>query len=584
MISPKTETKVSPPRSYGWIAEYADENHLLEACRKVRDSGYTRTDAFAPFPVHGIDEALGIKPTVLPWIVLCFGLSGMSLACLMEWWMNAVSYPYIISGKPFFSLPAFIPVMFESTILFSVFSSFIAMILLNGLPKFSNPVFTNPKFDRATDDRFFLWVDSRDKYFNSDKVKTLLESTSPLSVDVVKEDDSSDVVPSSVWRFVAALILITLIPAAMVLRMRASKAEEPRWHVFFDMDFQPFKKAQDTTSIFADNRASRPPVQGTIARGDLEETDPYYLGYTPEDLALNALPAATRMVALQDDKQDEKKDEKSSDKQDDQSDAKSSDDRAATAARPDEGQAPAPVTKGGAAKDADKKSQDDAKGDDKPKAEKKPADDKKADDKKAESKPVDDKKANDKKAAAAKPAADEKKPAADKPAQEKTPAGKSAEEKPAVEQAHPNEPGAPAGSTAATEPERPWLTEFPFDSADEKMMALGKLKFETNCAVCHGFAGDGDGLVSQRALQLAQGYWVQPTNLHEPRVEKQPVGKIFDTITNGRGKMAPYGPVLNPKERWAIVLYVKALQRARNATLDDVPETQRAKLTAAPNK
>lgn len=567
MISPKTETKVSPPRSYGWIAEYADENHLLEACRKVRDSGYTRTDAFAPFPVHGIDEALGIKPTVLPWIVLCFGLTGMTLACLMEWWMNAVSYPYIISGKPFFSLPAFIPVMFESTILFSVFSSFIAMILLNGLPKFSNPVFTNPRFDRATDDRFFLWVDSRDKYFNSDKVKTLLESTSPVSVDVVKEDDSSDVVPSSVWRFVAALILITLIPAAMVLRMRASKSEEPRLHVFFDMDFQPFRKGQRTTSIFADNRVSRPPVQGTIARGDLEQSDPYYLGYTPEDLALNAPPAATRMVALQDKEQDDKQDDKSDDKKNDKSSDKSGDkEGAATAARPDEGKAPAPAAKGGAAKDADKKSQDGAK----PKAEKKPADDKKAD--------------GAKKPASEKKPADQKKPAADKPAQEKPADGKSAEEKPAVQQAHPNEPGAPAGSTAENAPEHPWLTEFPFDSADEKMMALGKLKFETNCAVCHGFAGDGDGLVSQRAFQLAQGYWQQPTNLHGPGVEKQPVGRIFDTITNGRGKMAPYGPVLTAKERWAIVLYVKALQRARNATLEDVPETQRAKLTAAPNK
>jgi mono/diheme cytochrome c family protein len=128
------------------------------------------------------------------------------------------------------------------------------------------------------------------------------------------------------------------------------------------------------------------------------------------------------------------------------------------------------------------------------------------------------------------------------------------------------------------------VTEFPFASADEKMMALGKLKYETNCAVCHGFAGNGDGLVSQRALQLAQGYWVQPTSLHEPRVQKQPVGKIFHTITNGRGKMGAYGPVLNAKERWAIVLYVKALQLSRDAKEEDVPESQRAKLTATPAK
>ncbi len=155
MSSPKKEKQISPPRSFGWMAEYEDDAQLLDACRKVRDAGYTRTDAFAPFPVHGIDEALGIKPTVLPWITLCCGLTGLSGALLMEWWMNAVSYPYIISGKPFFSLPAFIPVMFECTILFSAFSTVIGMILLNGLPKFSNPVFTNPRFDRATDDASF---------------------------------------------------------------------------------------------------------------------------------------------------------------------------------------------------------------------------------------------------------------------------------------------------------------------------------------------------------------------------------------------------------------------------------------------
>lgn len=429
------------------MAEYSDEHELLEACRKVRDSGYTRTDAFAPFPVHGIDEALGIKPTILPWIVLCMGLTGLTGATLMEWWMNAVSYPYIISGKPFFSLPAFIPVMFESTILFSAFTAFFSMIFLNGLPRFSNPVFTNPKFDRSTDDRFFLWVDSRDKYFNSDKVKSLLESTSPLGVDPVKEDDSSATVPFFIWKIAAAVILFGLIPGAVILRMRASTSEAPRWHVFFDMDFQPKKKAQQTSTLFADNRASRPPVEGTIARGDLTEADPYYTGIMPKEVALLESTVPARMVSLQD-------------------------------------------------------------------------------------------------------------------------AGAPAQANAATQ----------AGAPAAVEP--PWITEIPISAIDDKVMALGEKKFETTCVICHGVAGNGDGLASQRALQLAQGYWVQPTNLHEPRVEGQPVGKIFDTITNGRGKMGGYGPVLSPKERWAIVLYVRALQRSRNASPADLPESQKAKLTA----
>jgi mono/diheme cytochrome c family protein len=489
------------------MAEYADENHLLEACRKVRDSGYTRTDAFTPFPVHGIDEALGIKPTVLPWIVLCFGLSGLSLALVMQWWTNAYDYPYIISGKPYFSLPAFIPVTFELTILFSAFSTFLGMIALNGLPKFSNPVFTNPKFDRATDDRFFLWVDARDKYFNSDKVKSLLESTQPLDVDVVREDESSAEVPSFIYRTAAAVILISLIPAAVVLRMRAARSESPRLHVFFDMDFQPKKKAQQTTTLFADNRVMRQPVTGTIARGDLENSDPYYLGYVPENLTLLPTAATARLVRVQDATQE-----------------------------------PALPDDAGLSEGADTPAQ-------------------------------------------AASATAEPTEAADKPAERALEAAARGE---ATAQSQGGDgPGVtgqpPAPSTAAEEPEKNWIKEFPEGLViDQKLMDLGRLKFNTSCSVCHGFAGDGDGLVSRRALQLAEGYWTPPTNLHESRVREQPVGKVFDTITHGRGKMGGYGPALTPKERWAIVLYIRALQRSRNASEGDLDERERAALVAAP--
>ncbi len=95
----KPEKKDKPPKAYGWMAEYSDDNQLLDAARKVRDSGYSRTDAFAPFPIHGIDEALGIKPTVLPWFTLVAGATGTLTALTMEYWMNAVDYKYIISGN-----------------------------------------------------------------------------------------------------------------------------------------------------------------------------------------------------------------------------------------------------------------------------------------------------------------------------------------------------------------------------------------------------------------------------------------------------------------------------------------------------
>ncbi len=109
---------------------------------------------------------------------------------------------------------------------------------------------------------------------------------------------------------------------------------------------------------------------------------------------------------------------------------------------------------------------------------------------------------------------------------------------------------------------------------------MGKKKFETNCAVCHGYAGYGDGLVSQRAANLAQGYWLQPTSMHEERIQKQTVGRIYYTVTNGKGKMAGYASSLTPRERWAVVLYVRALQRSQNAKIEDVPEPRRAELTS----
>ena len=515
------------------MAEYADENQLLEAARKVRDSGYTRTDAFTPFPVHGIDEALGIAPTVLPWIVLSAGLTGLGTALLMQWWMNAVDYPYIISSKPYFSLPANIPVTFELTVLFSAFTAFFAMLGLNGLPRFSNPLFANPKFDRSTDDRFFLWVDSRDKYFNSAKVKSLLESTQPLGIDEVREDDSPTEIPRAFYYVAFTVILVSLVPASIVLRMRSSRAEGARWHVFFDMDFQPKKKTQQGTTLFADGRVMRPPVAGTIAQGDLELSDPFYLGYDPDKSVSLEKSTDVRLVSFS---QDESK-----------------------AASPDAGQPPAPAARIETASKTEAPVKSEA--------------------------PV----------STGTPAAVEAKSTSVAPAGENSSAEKKLEE-PAAHLAPTPAPSPsaqphgdtghalPAGQTAtapaAGEVNLPWITQFPL-TIDSKLLELGKKKFDINCAVCHGYAGNGDGLVSQRAFQLAQGYWVQPTSLHDDKVATQPIGKIFYTITNGKGKMGSYGSVLTPEERWAIVSYVRSLQESRNATIEDVPEAMRAELAGS---
>jgi mono/diheme cytochrome c family protein len=543
MSDHKPEKKVKPPQAFGWMAEYDDENKFLEAARKVRDSGYTKTDAFAPFPVHGIDEALGIKPTVLPWFTLIAGATGTTTALVMQIWMNAVDYPYIISGKPFISLPAFIPVTFELTVLFAAFTTVFAMLGLNGLPKFSNPVFTNPKFDRVTDDRFFIWVDSRDKYFNSDKVKALLENTSPLNVEEVREDDSTTEIPRQLIVTIATLIIATLIPAVLVWNIRAVNSESPRWHVFFDMDFMPYRKAQKETTIFADGRTQRPPVAGTVARGAAMSEDPYYMGYTP-DGSLAAQPAIEspliRLVS-----QDE-----------------------AVVQPPSEPPAEPAATDPPAPEPAPEKT--DPPATEPPAAETPAKTDPPATEPPATEPPAAEAPAKTESPATEPPATTEVKPAEAKPETPVAPAKATDEPKPEVAaEKKPADTNPPAAQTAV--PDRNYLTKLPEQlEANDELFALGRRKFEQVCSACHGFSGFGNGLVSKRAEAIQASYWLQPTSVHDERILKQPIGQVYYTITNGKGKMAGYGSTLNVKERWAVALYVKALQRSQHAEESDL--------------
>ena len=281
---------------HGTYAEFDAVDTLLAACRRVRDAGYLKTDAFTPFPVHGIDKALGIKPTVLPWIALACGLMGTTIGLTMQVWMNTIDYPYIISGKPFFSMPAFIPVSFELTILLASFGAFFGMLALNGLPKFSNPMFTDPRFDRATDDKFFLFIDAADSRFNHSGVTKLLGDLGGTHIQDVYDDNSSTAIPKPLFIILGSVIFLSLIPLLLVARMRVTTSGSPRFHVFYDMDFSPAKGAQSTSSLFADARAMRFDVPGTVAVGQLDEELDFYTGIDMEKLSRQDQGRATRLV------------------------------------------------------------------------------------------------------------------------------------------------------------------------------------------------------------------------------------------------------------------------------------------------
>ncbi len=154
----------------GWFETAAD---LYHACEKLRDAGY-KMDAHTPFPVHGLEKAMGVPPSKLPWIVLGGAFFGGTGAFTLQWWIHAVEYPQNISGKPFFAFQAYVPVTFELTVLFSAFAAFFGLWALCRLPQFFHPVMQHPSFDRATDDRFFVSIETNEPGFDLDRARALL--------------------------------------------------------------------------------------------------------------------------------------------------------------------------------------------------------------------------------------------------------------------------------------------------------------------------------------------------------------------------------------------------------------------------
>jgi Alternative complex III, ActD subunit len=174
-------------RDYGVMVEFESPSLLVEAVEKVRDKGFKKWDVHTPFPIHGMDEAMGIRGTQLPFIVLACGATGLGLAVLMQWWMNAIDYPFIISGKPLFGLPAAVPIMFELTVLLSAFGCFFGMWGLNGMPRLHHPLFSSKRFRRATQDRFFIVIETADPQYDSISTPAFLESLGGMSIETINE-------------------------------------------------------------------------------------------------------------------------------------------------------------------------------------------------------------------------------------------------------------------------------------------------------------------------------------------------------------------------------------------------------------
>lgn len=406
------EEQVEQPEVlYGLLAEFPDQDSLVHAAQSVRDTGVRRWDSYSPYPIHGVDRAMGIRDTRLPWIVVSCGVAGGVLALLMQWWTNAVDYPFNISGKPFFSVPANIPITFELIILFSAFAAFLGALALNGLPRFVNPLFKSEKFKRVTSDRFFIAIEAKDELFDESRLQSLLESCGAVSIEQIHDAAQPAKIPLAFHLIGAVAFCLALVPPLWIARDRATRSDVPRIHPVTDMDFQPKYRAQAESNLFDDGRTMRLPVEGTVARDELYADQHFHYGVVDGEFA--------------------------------------------------------------------------------------------------------------------------------------------------------------ATFPAALEP------------LDADFMARGEQRFGVYCAPCHGLAGDGDGIISLRALDRDDSIWIPPLSLHSDAVMDQPIGKIFNTITNGvdRAKdgnlsMPAYAAQIVPRDRWAIVLYVLALQRSRNSTTGDLPAAE----------
>lgn len=169
------------------MAEFDTATELVDAARAVRNAGFRRTDAFSPFPIHEMDEALGIKRSILPLLVFFGGITGLMLGIGLQVFVHYIDYPMNIGGRPFLSWILFVPASFELTILLAGFTAVFGMLFLNGLPRPYHPVFNVPRFALATREKFFLLIESADEKYDYDETKKFLQSLDPQEVFDVED-------------------------------------------------------------------------------------------------------------------------------------------------------------------------------------------------------------------------------------------------------------------------------------------------------------------------------------------------------------------------------------------------------------
>jgi hypothetical protein len=190
--APYREGESRPDAPALMLAEFRSAHEVVHAAEKIREAGYVRWDTHTPFPIHGMDRAMGLKDSRLGWIVLVFALTGLTGAFVMMQWMNGIDYKIVVGDKPPGApetLPSMVPILFELTILLSAFGAVLGMLGLNQLPRHHHPIFVSDRFRLASDDRFFLSIDANDPKFDLTKTRELLQEAHAAHVEVLAEEE-----------------------------------------------------------------------------------------------------------------------------------------------------------------------------------------------------------------------------------------------------------------------------------------------------------------------------------------------------------------------------------------------------------
>jgi len=172
---------------HGIVAEFSTPDGLVKACRKAHRAGYRRLDAYTPYPLEEVADAIGYEKTEVPLLTLMGGILGGLTGFGMQWWIHTQAYPLNIGGRPLNSWPAFIVITFELTVLFAGITSVVGMLALNGLPQPYHPIFNHPRFSAASRDRFFLCIEAADPLFELAETRQFLEATDAIDVAEVAE-------------------------------------------------------------------------------------------------------------------------------------------------------------------------------------------------------------------------------------------------------------------------------------------------------------------------------------------------------------------------------------------------------------